>query len=297
MHHSEEVVKELARLDRRGDSVVPRPAFEVGVGIFWRRNHATLSVIAEMRLENRGRRQRIMENQMRRVAEPVLRHARNALQKIAGELLANFISRQSALQSDIEPEPGVRGALARGNNPTCRGVAFTIPLVILVTEKGTRHGDNVLEEERDLRIESKEQGNVAEGANGQESDFAGTGANGVTHKLDGRIGLTIESMRKVGDGLVLGCPGLSGAMGEGVRSSGHDGNIFAPGNPAENFRDSRAFVHITGHRGDTEQLRAWLPQEVCDGNRIVNIVAWIGIEENRNGVYPFIVSIGEKDMG
>jgi len=86
-------------------------------------------------------------------------------------------------------------------------------------------------------------------------------------------------------------------MSEGVRSPGHDGNIFAPGNSAENFRDSRPLVHVTGHRGDTEQLRAWLPQEVSDGNCIVNIVAWIGIEENRNSVYPSIVAIGGKDMG
>ncbi len=191
----------------------------------------------------------------------------------------------------------MRGALACGNNSARSGVALAIPLVILVTKKGPRHGNDVFEKKRDLRIESKQQGNVAKGADGQKGDFAGTGAYGVTHKLDCRVGPTIESMRKVGDGLVLSCPGLSRAMSERVRSPGHDGKIFAPGNSAKNFCDCRALVHITGHRGDTEQLRAWLPQEVSDGNRVVNIVARIGIEENRNGVYPFIVSIGEKDMG
>src|SRR6266568_6176947 len=127
-------------------------------------------------------------------------------------------------------------------------------------------------------VRGKEQRDVREWADGQEHDLSRMGTNGLAQKLHGlttrKRRIVVPLMQRAGLRRIW----LPLRSQQRVLNTGKDGDVF-PGHFTERTGKHRPLLSFAGDRGNAEQLARGLGQQIGKAERIVDVAADVGIQQ------------------
>ena len=146
------------------------------------------------------------------VFEPRLCHQTNQVQK-RGRLTAfKALLVHFALRGYVQAKPVVILSLGEFESVGCLGIANAVPLFVVESPEGTRHGVETSEKVGKLRIESEQFGKVGQRTDTEKDYFAWSLTDGLTDECNGLIRRAIQPMSQVADGLVVPTAWLTGLI-------------------------------------------------------------------------------------
>ena len=210
------------------------------------------------------------------------------------ETKARFLHRQLDLHGHIQANGTVNRDRRIINNR--RGVR--IPVCVPFPRPGPRHRiaehaahqDQFLQQGGDFRVGGKQQPHIGHRANRQQADLPRIRTNGIDHKLDMPVKgeLRLMVVRSQHRSLRGAC--LDRLAQHRRRAARINGDIALSGRPAQAAGQHRPGDRLARHGGDPHQLACRLLQQIGQTDRIVNIRANVGIQQDFLGFHKAVSS-------
>ena len=153
-----------------------------------------------------------------------------------------------------------------------------VPFAAHGVEEAPAHEIKPLQKSRNFWIEREERRDVRERPDGEQRHFAGIRADRAAHEVNGRVVGDVAVARPVAEFRGLRTRRL--ALGNGKRhgASRVDRNVSATVVPADGGGHFAAPFRFAADRRDAEKFALRLAQQVGERERIVDVVADVGVE-------------------